>query len=249
MEQTKQLQDSFMPEKFRVLSGSALKVLAMVIMLIDHTAAFLLVKSAAATRTLFVLGDTDISIYRIMRDVGRAAFPIFCFLLVEGFVHTHNRFKYGRNLLIFACISEISWDLVHKGTFFDMSTQNVFFTLFLGYLAFCAVDYFKDNQLMQLICMAGLFAVSWNLKADYSYRGYVFLLIMYWLKEKRAAQAVIGTSWLIYEWKACFAFLSINMYNGQRGFIKGKWAKYFFYVFYPAHILILFLIRRMLYQM
>lgn len=92
MEQTKQLQDSFMPEKFRVLSGSALKVLAMVIMLIDHTAAFLLVKSAAATRTLFVLGDTDISIYRIMRDVGRAAFPIFCFLLVEGFVHTHNRF-------------------------------------------------------------------------------------------------------------------------------------------------------------
>ena len=61
MEQTKQLQDSFMPEKFRVLSGSALKVLAMVIMLIDHTAAFLLVKSAAATRTLFVLGDTDIS--------------------------------------------------------------------------------------------------------------------------------------------------------------------------------------------
>ena len=153
MEQTKQLQDSFMPEKFRVLSGSALKVLAMVIMLIDHTAAFLLVKSAAATRTLFVLGDTDISIYRIMRDVGRAAFPIFCFLLVEGFVHTHNRFKYGRNLLIFACISEIPWDLVHKGTFFDMSTQNVFFTLFLGYLAFCAVDYYKDNQLMQLICM------------------------------------------------------------------------------------------------
>ena len=114
MEQTKQLQDSFMPEKFRVLSGSALKVLAMVIMLIDHTAAFLLVKSAAATRTLFVLGGTDISIYRIMRDVGRAAFPIFCFLLVEGFVHTHNRFKYGRNLLIFACISEIPWDLVHN---------------------------------------------------------------------------------------------------------------------------------------
>lgn len=181
--------------------------------------------------------------------MGRAAFPIFCFLLVEGFVHTHNRFKYGRNLLIFACISEIPWDLVHKGTFFDMSTQNVFFTLFLGYLAFCAVDYYKDNQLMQLICMAGLFAVSWNLHADYSYRGYVFLLIMYWLKEKKAAQAVIGTSWLIYEWKACFAFLSINMYNGQRGFIKGKWAKYFFYVFYPAHILILFLIRRMLYQM
>ena len=79
MEQTKQLQDSFMPEKFRVLSGSALKVLAMVIMLIDHTAAFLLVKSAAATRTLFVLGGTDISIYRIMQGCGQGCISHFLF--------------------------------------------------------------------------------------------------------------------------------------------------------------------------
>jgi len=96
---------SFLPEKFRILSGSALKVLAMIIMLIDHTASFLLRYYTPSNSPLFQIGSTNYSLYRIMRDVGRAAFPIFCFLLVEGFFHTHNRFKYGRNLLIFACIS------------------------------------------------------------------------------------------------------------------------------------------------
>ncbi|WP_373213927.1 TraX family protein [Ruminococcus sp. 5_1_39BFAA] len=241
--------NSFLPEKYRILSGSALKVLAMVIMLIDHTAAFLLNRYAPATTTLFTLGNTGFSIYRIMRDVGRAAFPIFCFLLVEGFLHTHDRRKYGLNLLVFACISEIPWNFAHGGELFNPARQNVFFTLFLGYLAFCALDYYKDRETMQLLCMLALFAVSWYLHADYGWRGYVFLLIMYWLHNKKAAQAVIGSSWLYYEWKACFAFLAINMYNGKRGFIRGKGAKYFFYAFYPVHIAILYILQTILFPL
>ena len=105
-----------------------------------------------------------------MRDVGRAAFPIFCFLLVEGFLHTHNRFKYGRNLLIFACISEIPWNFAQNGTLLYPDKQNVFFTLFLGYLAFCLVEHFEKNASMQLVCMLLLLAVSYFLKADYGYK-------------------------------------------------------------------------------
>ena len=150
----------------------------MVIMLIDHTASFLLRYYAPANSVLFQMGDTSYSLYRIMRDVGRAAFPIFCFLLVEGFLHTHNRFKYGRNLLIFAFISEIPWNFAQNGTLVYSDKQNVFFTLVLGYLAFCLIEHFEDNAQMQLICMLMLLAVSYFLKADYGYKGFIFLLIM-----------------------------------------------------------------------
>ena len=241
---TIQASTSFIPEKYRVLSGSALKVLAMAIMLIDHTASFLLRYYPPATSAWFQIGSTSYSLYRVMRDVGRAAFPSFCFLLVEGFLHTHDRFKYGRNLLIFACISEIPWNFAQNGTLLFADKQNVFFTLFLGYLAFCLIDRFKEKPTMQLVTMLVLLAVSYYLKADYGYKGYVFLLIMFWLHQYKPAQALIGSCWLIYEWKACFAFISLNMYNGKRGFIKGKWAKYFFYAFYPVHIAVLTIIRK-----
>lgn len=239
---------SFLPPKFRILSGSALKVLAMAIMLLDHTAAFLLCKSQAAAAPLFTLGTNSYSLYRIMRDVGRLAFPIFCFLLVEGFLHTRNRRRYAASLFLFACLSEIPWNLAQSGRLFYSQKQNVFFTLFLGCLAFCAIEYFREKELLMLLSMATLFVVSLRLNADYSYRGYVFLLIMYWLRNEKPAQAVIGSGWLFYEWKACFAFLPINMYNGKRGFIRGRWLKYLFYAFYPVHILVIYLIRLYVYH-
>mgnify|MGYP002239450043 CR=1 FL=1 len=104
---TTKLPASFLPAKFQVLSGSTLKLIAIILMLIDHTGLMILYNYPATTATLFSFGGVDYSWYRIFRDIGRAAFPIFCFLLVEGFLHTHNRKKYGLNLFLFACISEI----------------------------------------------------------------------------------------------------------------------------------------------
>lgn len=243
---TTSLPASFLPERFRVLSGSALKLIAIILMLIDHTGVMILYNYPPANAILFSFGGVDYSWYRIFRDIGRAAFPIFCFLLVEGFLHTHNRRKYGRNLFLFACISEIPWNFMFTNTW-RYEKQNVFFTLFLGYLAFCALEYFWDNQKMQFVCILELLAVSVFLKADYGWRGFVFLLIMYWFRNEKAAQAIIGSCWLYYEWKACFAFLSINMYNGERGFVKGKFLKYVFYWFYPVHIIILVILRQLLF--
>ncbi|MEO2626985.1 TraX family protein, partial [Blautia wexlerae] len=160
----------------------------------------------------------------------------------------HNRKKYGLNLFLFACISEIPWNFMFTNTW-RYEKQNVFFTLFLGYLAFCALEYFWDNQKMQLVCVLALLTVSVFLKADYGWRGFVFLLIMYWFRNDKTAQAIIGSCWLYYEWKACFAFLSINMYNGERGFVKGKFLKYVFYWFYPVHITILVILRKLLFHM
>lgn len=239
------LPNSFLPARFQVLSGSALKMIAIITMLIDHTAAVLLKKYPAAIAPFTYLYGTPISLYRLCRDIGRVAFPIFCFLLVEGFIHTRNRFRYGRNLLIFALIAEIPWNFMFADTW-RYAKQNVFFTLFLGYLAFCALEHFYDHQLLQVLSALILLLVSMKVNADYGWRGYVFLLIMYWFRTEKSAQAIIGSCWLYYEWKACFAFLSINMYNGQRGFIRGK-AKYLFYAFYPLHITVLVILRHLIF--
>jgi hypothetical protein len=229
---------SFLPARFQILSGSALKLIAVITMLIDHTGYVLLSHMQSALEPLFTDGP---SLYRIFRDVGRIAFPIYCFLLIEGFTHTRSRFKYGRNLLLFALLSEIPWNYMN-GYDIRCERQNVYFTLFLGYLAFCCIERFRDCQWKQLVCVLALLYVSTILNADYGWRGYIFLLIMYWFRYEKVAQAVGGSCWLYYEWKACFAFLPINMYNGKRGFIKGQW-KYLFYLFYPLHITILVLIR------
>ena len=236
--------DYVFPEKYRILSGSALKMIAVITMLIDHIGAVLLSMYQPAQKILFTLFGREYNVYLIFRDIGRAAFPIFCFLLLEGFRHTRSRFRYGRNLLFFALLSEIPWNLMFTNTL-RYERQNVFFTLFLGYLAFCAIEYFLTRPSMQLLCILGLLVVSIFLKADYGWRGYIFLLIMYYMRNDKPGQAILGSCWLYYEWRAAFAFLSINLYNGKRGFIRGKSAKYFFYWFYPVHIMGLVILRQL----
>ena len=97
--------DSVFPEKYRILSGSALKMIAIITMLIDHIGAVILSMYPPAQKVLFTLLGREYSVYLIFRDIGRVAFPIFCFLLLEGLRHTRSRFLYGRNLLLFALIS------------------------------------------------------------------------------------------------------------------------------------------------
>ena len=214
------LPPSIFPARFQVLSGSMLKVIACIAMLIDHTGAIILKLYPPALNTLFYING-------------------------KGFLHTHDRRKYGRNLLLFALISEIPWNYMFANTWHYADKQNVFFTLFIGYLAFCALEYFWETPWMQLASLLALLGISIVLHADYGWRGFIFLVLMYLLRNEKVSQAIVGSCWLSYEWKACFAFISINMYNGKRGFIHGKAAKYFFYLFYPLHITILVIIRNL----
>ena len=134
-------------KKYQILSGSALKMIALITMMIDHTAFFILGSVPFATATLFTVGKVDVTVYYICRLIGRTAFPIYCFLLTEGFAYTKNRKKYGLNLLIFAVLSEPVWNLAHCGKFFYES-QNAFFTLFCGFLAIYFYEKFKDEKLL-----------------------------------------------------------------------------------------------------
>ena len=98
-------------EKWKILSGSALKMLAVVSMLVDHLAAYLWYEEPWCTAVLFSVGHKEISAYVLMRMFGRIAFPLFAFLLVEGFQHTRSRKRYGIQLFIFAFSlkSRITW--------------------------------------------------------------------------------------------------------------------------------------------
>lgn len=96
------------------LSGSALKVIAVISMVIDHSAYYLM--------------EHETLLYEVMRCFGRIAFPVFAFLIAEGFQHTRNRIKYFLQLLGFAVVSEVPWYLLNGAD----GTHNVLFTLALG---------------------------------------------------------------------------------------------------------------------
>ena len=165
---------------------------------------------------------------------GGLPFPSSVILLVEGFLHTHDRFKYGRNLLIFACISEIPWNFAQNGTLLFADKQNVFFTLFLGYLAFCLIDRFKENPTMQLVTMLVLLAVSYYLKADYGYKGYVFLLIMFWLHQYKPAQAADRKLLADLRMEGMFCFRFSEHVQWQARLHKGKMGEIFFLCILPG---------------
>lgn len=139
------------------LPGSTIKLIAIISMLIDHIAAtilermmmragYMLATINAGAMSNWIATHRSLFIpYIVMRMIGRFGFPIFCFLLVEGFAHTHNRKKYALRLFLFALISEIPFDLAFRGEWFFSGYQNVFFTLFLGMIAMCAFSFLAKH--------------------------------------------------------------------------------------------------------
>lgn len=233
-------------KKYQNLTGSALKMIALITMLIDHTAAFLICKFEFANSPLVSMGSHTITIYRILRLIGRLSFPIYCFLITEGYIHTHDKKKYGINLLAFAVVSEIPWNLEYSGKIF-YSSQNVFFTLFLGYLSICLYEKYKEHSSELVLSMLAVFFVALCIKSDYGCKGVGFILLLHILRDKKILQAFLGSCFLSAQYMVLVSFGLINMYNGERGFIKGKAAKYAFYVIYPLHMLILYFIKERIY--
>lgn len=232
-------QSSFFPARFRRLSGSALKLLAVLAMLIDHTAICFQPLLASPRLTLFGRVCTP---YLALRFVGRIAFPIFCFLLAEGFRHTRDRRRYGLRLLLFALLSEIPFDLFRGGQLL-YSGQNVFFTLLLGYLGLWALEAFRAKPWRTLASVLGLFAVAWFLGADYGWAGFLFILVLYLLGGQPVVQALAGSALLPWPVGVGLAFVPLNLYDGRRGFVRSPWLKLGFYAFYPLHLLLLWQIR------
>ena len=227
-------------KRFQVLDGSLLKLIALITMLVDHTASVLLRDDYTV---VFSYAGRTVYLYELMRRVGRISFPIFVFLLVEGFLHTRNIKRYAGTLLVFAMLSEIPWDLEHAGRLWMPGSQNVLFTLLLGLLGIWVL---RDAQgpWKKAGLLLGLLLASMALRADYGTTGFGFILLMYLLRDQQLPRAVVGSCFLDSPLRSGLAFLPISLYNGKRGFIGKGWLKYLFYLAYPVHMLILFWIRK-----
>lgn len=242
----------------RGIAGSSLKLIAIITMLIDHMAAVVLEKLIIANKLetakgwVASLSETDIEklsyLYYIMRGIGRIAFPIFCFLLVEGFIHTKNVWKYALRLSVFVLISEIPFDLALYNKLFYFNSQNVFFTLLIGLLTLIGLKIISEKMSANTIVMimanaivivAGV-ALAELLKTDYSGMGIMTIVIMYILKRSNIVSMLGGCTLLAvmnyFEIPGFLALIPAWLYNGKRG-LK---LKYIFYVFYPAHLLLLY---------
>lgn len=135
--------------------------------------------SAGAHGALLYNGK-GITFYRIVRDIGRCAFPIFCFLIVEGFLHTHDRRKYGRNLLLFALISEFRGILCLQTPGIMLINRMFFLLSFLDILPSVLLNT-SGNTVDAAFLSACSPRYLYPLHADYGWRGFIFLVLMYLL--------------------------------------------------------------------
>lgn len=226
-------------------SGSALKWFAVLIMLVDHIGACLLEVFVLNYYGVSPLAGRIDNLYfwlildSVLRGIGRAAFPIFCFLLVEGAVHTRSPRKYLLRLASFALISEIPFDLALHNQPFYWGTQNVFFTLLAGLLVIQAFQRSPGQEWRGMLALAVLGAAAELCGTDYGAIGVAVIAVMYLLRERFWAASVLSLILLVLlariEIFSIPAFLILALYNGKRG----RQPKYFFYVFYPVHLLIL----------
>ncbi|MBD5374596.1 MAG: conjugal transfer protein TraX [Bacteroides sp.] len=191
-------------------------------------------------------------LYGVMRCFGRIAFPVFAFLIAEGFAHTRNRACYFLTILGFAFISEIPWFLLNG---YD-GTHNVMFTLAIGVAALAVFDRLCEHRPLCVIVISLLLALAYWTGVDYDWRGVLMMVLFYILRcqtiepwsdrndicfPSQAIRQIIFTFPLMMHYGmagAILVSLVIFIYDGTRGHIKGAVAKYGFYAFYPMNLLL-----------
>ena len=213
------------------LTGTALKYIACACMLLDH--AYIALFPGAYW----------------LHVVGRLAFPLYCFLLAEGFAHTRSVPRYAMRLALFALLSEIPFDLLTQRTVWGPGKQNVFFTLLLGLLAVACLERWNAQPYLALPAAALCGLGAHLLHTDYGWFGVLLVVALYACRCNRLLQGVVCTLLCVgnallkgspVSAYAALASLLLLCYNGERG--KGG-PQYFFYAFYPCHLLLLVALR------
>lgn len=224
-----------------------LKWVAVICMLFDHVGLIFFESPS-------ILGGTQIGDMMDvpLRAVGRMSFPIFLFCLFQGYLYTHDRIAYAKRLLLFAFISEIPYDFGNFGGLWSFVANNVIWTMFLVVVMWMCYDEAAKHK---DVC-----------KALYGLIFAFFMLIAYFTHVDYG-QAAIGAATALYAYRnrqvfgyfiaiiilvlfvspvELFALLSlplIRYYNHK----KGSQIKYFFYIFYPVHLVFLRLLYMFLF--
>ena len=199
-----------------------------------------------------------LDLYEILRLIGRLAFPIYCFLLVEGSVHTRDPKRYVLRLLIAALLSEVSYDLAIYGAL-TRHHQSVMVTLLLGFLML-EVQKKYPASVWELLAIVPFAVLAEWMHTDYGAEGICVIALFALTRElpRRSLLQFFGLwcifspnhlmalNWLgkfsitVQEW-AVFAVVPIAFYDGRK-VTRNKALQWAFYLFYPAHLLVLYLI-------
>lgn len=251
------------------LNAAQLKWFAVLIMLVDHLASVVLDPVCAALSR----PDLRSGLCLEMRVVGRLSFPVFCFLIAEGFRRTHDRRAYCLRLALFALLSEPFFDAASSGAWIAPARQSALGTLLLGLLTLWGIERCRGRRLLQAVCLLGGCLAAELLRTDYGLCGVALIAALHSWRGQPAGQLLVRMAVLLFagtigsvlvertllagappgrvlysgaqaallETAGALSAIPICCYNGEKGGTAGR---YFFYVFYPAHLLVLVLLRQ-----
>lgn len=245
------------------MSALILRIIACVAMLLDHIG--------------YINGN------QVLRAIGRIAFPIFVYLICNGFRYTSCRWRYALRLAVFALISQIPFSLLCSNTL-TYQTGNVFFTLLAALLCIWTTDILRANKIgkwfiwLPTAAFCVLYLLGW-LKSDYGAKGIVLAMVFYLFDGKKWWQRIcliFGccvavfynqlvsvaltllqkrmfvfpelSRWDLWQLFSLVALPLIFLYNGKKGpqasnKILAKLTQIGFYLFYPLHMLVLWLLN------
>ena len=224
-------------KKLQILDVTALKLIAMICMVLDHT------------------GNAFFPEKMWLRAIGRIAMPVFAFCVSEGFIHTRDRKRYILRMLFFGLISEVPFHLFASGEAFVLSHQNIMFTFAWALAGLSCYEQIASRErgflgdfvsaVVLLVFLAGslLLCLDYNMTATAII--FVFYLLRYktdWVRNISVAAVYAAFRNKGMNWFGLLGFIPIFMYNGRRG----RGLKWLFYIFYPAHLLGIWLIDNML---
>ena len=234
----------------KVLNRDVIKYIAMLTMLLNHIAHMFLTPGTV--------------LYEVFEDVGHFTAPVMCFFLVEGYHYTRSKVKYGQRLLVFAIISQIPYGLA-----FRYGNLNMIYTLLCCFLIVVAMDKITDTRLRAVVCIVLMLASA---VGDWSILAAVYTILLYNSRGSRKKTAIsygiayalfvpfqiqnymyeVKGDWMLYAIVhgllsgvgiLAAAMVVLIFYNGRRAEHGQNFSKWFFYIFYPAHLAVLYLIK------
>lgn len=249
------MKEDDMSKKTRIETTSiSLHIMAMLFMLCDH------------------LWGTIIPGSDWLTCIGRISFPIFAFMIVEGYFYTKNLKKYVVRIFIFAVISEIPFNLALESRVFYPIHQNVLWSFLISLGLICLNEKAKATNkiLVQILVGCGTIILGYLLgiltMVDFYHAGILTVLVFYFFRQKKwwsylgqflclwyINTEVLGgfgyelvlfgeTYFLHRQAFAMLALIPIWLYRGKQGY-HSKTLQYVYYVFYPLHLLILGLLK------
>ncbi len=241
--------ESIFGTDFRVLNRDVIKYIAMFTMLLNHIAHIFLVHGTV--------------LYEVFEDIGYFTAPVMCFFLVEGYEYTRSRTRYGIRLLVFAVLSQIPFSLA-----FQFGNLNMIYTLLCCFLILAAMEKIANPFLRMIVCILLTFA---TIISDWPILAPVYTILLHNSKGNPKKMAIsYGMAYILFvvlnvqnymygeqgSWTMyavvhalisglgiiAAAVVVLVFYNGKRAEKGRNFSKWFFYIFYPAHLMILYLI-------